>query len=119
MKWVADEDIEPPVVEVLRAAGHDVVAIYEAAAGVSDSDLLSRASAEGRILLTYDKDFGELVFRLGLASSGIVLIRLTTRDAMERAQHIRRVLPALEERAPGHFVVVSDSVMRTRAIPSP
>lgn len=77
MRFLADENFPGPSVRLLREAGNDVVWIRETSPGIDDPTVLQRAQAEDRVLLTSDKDFGELAFRVGLsASSGVVLCRL-------------------------------------------
>ena len=63
MRWIADECVSARLVKLLREAGHDVAYVAEMAAGASDTDLIGLARRENRLLLTDDKDFGELVFR--------------------------------------------------------
>jgi len=74
VRWLADECVAAPLVAFLRTGGHDVLYVAEAAAGFSDSDVLALALREMRLLLTEDKDFGDLVFRRGRAVPGIVLL---------------------------------------------
>ena len=62
MRWFADECVDAALVHRLRGAGHDVIYAAEIAAGTTDIQLLRRANDEHRLLLTEDKDFGELVF---------------------------------------------------------
>ena len=69
MKLVADECCDELLVKGLRADGHDVVYVREVAAGSDDRTVLQLAAGEERVLLTEDKDFGELVVRLGLRHS--------------------------------------------------
>src|SRR5712691_921548 len=77
MRFLANENFPGDAVAALVAAGHDVVWIRIAAPGSKDDDILAWAVRERRVLLTFDKDFGELAWRVGLpASSGIVLFRL-------------------------------------------
>ena len=77
MRVLANENIPGESIEALRAVGLDIAWIRTDAPGASDAEVLRRASQEGRILLTLDKDFGELAFRSGLpATSGIVLLRV-------------------------------------------
>jgi predicted nuclease of predicted toxin-antitoxin system len=76
---LANENFPLDAVEALRAAGHNVIWKRTEAPGSSDEAILARAQAENRILVTFDKDFGELVYRLGLpASCGIILFRIST-----------------------------------------
>jgi predicted nuclease of predicted toxin-antitoxin system len=62
MKFLADESCAGPVIQALREAGHDVLAIAEAARGAVDEAVMARALGERRILITEDPDFGELVY---------------------------------------------------------
>jgi predicted nuclease of predicted toxin-antitoxin system len=68
--------VDRPVVERLREDGHHVVYVAEMSPSIPDEEVLQQANAGSAILLTADKDFGELVFRQGLVHSGVVLIRL-------------------------------------------
>jgi len=65
VRWLADECVDAPLIRQLRDAGHDVAYIVEGDAGATDAEIISRAHAESRLLLTEDKDFGELAFRWG------------------------------------------------------
>jgi predicted nuclease of predicted toxin-antitoxin system len=77
VRFLADENLALGTVEALRRLGHDVASVRSDAPGSTDEQVLARAAAEGRVLLTADKDFGELAFRSGLpAESGIILLRL-------------------------------------------
>lgn len=87
MRLLADENVSAPVVARLRLAGHDVVAVVERAPASCDEDVLLLAQRERRILITEDRDFGELVVRRRRDLVGLVLIeldRLTNANAAER-----------------------------------
>ena len=103
--------------ELLRRASWDVVAIAELHPGISDEAVAAMCSEEGRVLLTFDKDFGELLFRRGLeANSGTILFRVTP-DTPEAAG---RIALAVIESVPdltGCFCVVTKDRIRIR--PSP
>jgi predicted nuclease of predicted toxin-antitoxin system len=62
VRWLADECVAAPLVNSLRAAGHDVTYVAEVAASLGDTDVIALAMRENRVLLTEDKDFGDLVF---------------------------------------------------------
>jgi predicted nuclease of predicted toxin-antitoxin system len=69
--------VQAPVIHMLREAGHDVYAVAENNPGIGDDIVLDQARKSGRTLLTFDKDFGHLVFKRGLpAPRGIILVRL-------------------------------------------
>ena len=61
MRFLADENFPGPAVRALEASGHDVVWVRLVAPGAADAQVLARASREARILLTFDKDFGEFI----------------------------------------------------------
>lgn len=117
MRLLANENFPADAVEALRARGHDVVWIRTDAPGSSDVAILERAQRENRILITFDKDFGELAFRSRLpAQNGIILFRISAPSSM----HVARVaVAALESRTDwaGHFAVIEDR--RIRMIPLP
>ena len=64
MRLLANENFPRIAVEALRARGHDVAWVRTDIPGASDQDVIHRAVAENRVLVTFDKDFGELAFRL-------------------------------------------------------
>ncbi len=77
MRLLANENFPGDAVEALRRLGHDVAWVRTDAPGSKDTEVLRRAAQEERVLVTLDKDFGELAFRAGLpATSGVVLFRI-------------------------------------------
>jgi predicted nuclease of predicted toxin-antitoxin system len=118
MRVLANENFPGDAVDALRARGHDVAWVRTDAPGSSDRQVLDRAVAEERLLVTFDKDFGELAFPAGLpASCGVVLFRMRLTSPAQVAQ---RAVAALESRADwaGHFAVVLDDRVRMTLLPS-
>ena len=76
MKFLIDENVGGSIIRYLRDQGHDLVCIAETRHGMPDDQILTLAVREKRILLTYDKDFGDLVFRDRKPHGGVILIRL-------------------------------------------
>src|SRR6267378_2670089 len=114
MRFCANENMPADCVAALRMRGHDVLWIREAARGIGDDAVLATAQSEGRLLLTFDKDFGELVFRRGKAASqGIVLFRLRKPSPGFVA---RRMVQILESTTlwEGHYAVVDEHSIRLR-----
>lgn len=95
MQFLADENVAVPIVAWLRELGHDVLHASDQQAGAPDADWLSRAEAEERLILTSDKDFGELVFRDRLNSHGVVLLRLETLTVADRISRLKESSPLL------------------------
>ncbi len=117
MRFLANENFPGPVVEALRSRGEDVSWIAQESPGARDDVVLARAQMEQRILVTFDKDFGELAFRSRLpAASGVVLFRL---NGASPSEDNARALSALAERLDwaGHFAVVHDDRIRMRPLP--
>ena len=75
LRFLADESCDFSIVKALRAEGYDVLALTEVTSRSVDSDVIAQASREKRILLTVDKDFGQLVFASQADSAGVILIR--------------------------------------------
>ncbi len=98
MKFLADENFPRPDLEALRKAGRDVFSIAESCPGISHDEVITVAGDQGRVLLTFDKDFGELVSQRGLpAVSGVVLFRITPEspESHWRWSNPNRILPGL------------------------
>ena len=115
MNLVADECVDRPIVEALRGAGHEVLSVAELSAGIPDDEVLALAATERALLLTQDTDFGELVFRLGQASSGVLLIRLAGLAAAEKAALVLAALEHHGSELPGAFGVLDATQLRIRA----
>ena len=75
LRFLADESCDFGVVKSLRTKGYDVIALTEITTRSIDSDVIAQAFQEKRILLTEDKDFGQLVFASHADSAGVILIR--------------------------------------------
>ena len=118
MRLCASENIPEDCVIRLREDRHDVLWIREAAPGSSDDDVLDRSVAKSRLPFTFDKDFGELVFRRGAkASQGVMLFRISQPSAAAVAERVAAVLASRED-WPGHFSVVEDFAIRMRRLPA-
>jgi predicted nuclease of predicted toxin-antitoxin system len=117
MRLLANENFPALAVVALRRAGHDVAWVHEDAPGSPDDRVLARGQDENRILLTFDKDFGELAFRRGAdASAGVVLFRVTL-SSPEQAAAIAVLALATDRTWTGHFAVVEDDRVRLRPLP--
>lgn len=114
MNLIADEGVDRAVVEHLRREGHNVVYVAELAPSITDEEVLHRADAEAAVLLTADKDFGELVFRQGRAQSGVILVRLAGLANATKAEIVAEVCRERAAELLGAFSVVSPGQVRIR-----
>ena len=118
MRFLANENFPRGAVTALRALGHEVAWVREDSPGASDEEILARADREAFILLTFDKDFGELAYHAGLpATCGIVLFRLPMRRTREGSAWLATLINSREDWA-GRFTVIETGRMRMRDLPS-
>ncbi|MBM3860981.1 MAG: hypothetical protein FJ395_15225 [Verrucomicrobia bacterium] len=114
MKLLADESLEARLVEFLRTQGHDVLFVAEMSPGMSDTEVVALANREQRVLLTNDKDFGELTFLQRQARSGIVLLRFQSESIALKQDRLAQLLANCSALLPSSFAVVSDARVRLR-----
>jgi predicted nuclease of predicted toxin-antitoxin system len=118
MKLLADAHISRAMVAFLRGLGHDVLHAATLSPRMSDSAILRLAATDSRVVLTADKDFGELCFRRLIVCSGVVLLRLGAAAESERVETFRQFWPLIEANATGNFHVVTDSGIRRSPLPA-
>lgn len=112
MRFLADESCDFSVIRALREAGHDVLAIVEISPASEDLEVVKLALQEKRILLTEDKDFGQLVYAHGQKIHSVVFIRYPARVRKSLARDIVRLAKLHGRKLAGCFVVVEPG--RTR-----
>lgn len=116
LRILANENFPGPLIHELRQRGHDVVSVKESMRGATDRQVLERAQREERLVITFDKDFGELAFRFSLpANSGVILFRLS--GSSPEADNAR-ALAAFESGIywSGSFAVVTNDRIRVRPL---
>ena len=117
-RFLADENIPLPAIQALRGAGHDVFAISEEAPGASDEAVLGAARAQSRILLTFDRDMGNLIYERGLpVPPGVVLVRFVPPKLADAVAFILELVQRPDLEFHGRFTVVTRERVRQRALP--
>jgi predicted nuclease of predicted toxin-antitoxin system len=116
VKFVVDESTGQSVVDELRRLGHDVISIQEIFPGLDDPPILDIAVNDTRIVITNDKDFGELVHRCGLPHAGVVLFRLDDERAANRVRMMREVLRSCGDKLQNNFIAASERKIRIRKL---
>jgi predicted nuclease of predicted toxin-antitoxin system len=117
MNFMADESCAGPVIRALRDAGHDVVAIAEVARGATDEQVLEHALNEKRVLITEDRDFGELVYARGRSSAGVILVRFHSRARQAKPATVVEAIAKLSSRLQDAFAVVEPGRVRISSRP--
>ena len=116
LKFLADVNVEKDIVELLRAFGFDVLWIPDYNCRMNDEELLNLANKEDRILVTNDKDFGEIIFLQKKVSAGIILIRVKGQNIGKKIRSLKKLLKYYVDRISGNFVVISDKRIRIRPL---
>jgi predicted nuclease of predicted toxin-antitoxin system len=117
MNFVADESVDQAIVQRLRHEGHQVWYVAEMEPGVSDDTVLNLANREAALLLTADKDFGEMVFRQRRFSGGIVLTRLAGLSAERKQDVVALTVRQHASELPHSFTVITPGLCRLRPLP--
>jgi predicted nuclease of predicted toxin-antitoxin system len=117
MRCLADENVPGPSIRLLREAGYDVEAIIEIAPGSPDPAVLQRACDTSRFLVTFDRDFGELVYRRGNpVPPGIIYLRVSPADPEEAGGVLVKLLQMPDLTFAGRFTVVDKDRIRQRPL---
>ena len=114
MKILLDSCVWGKARHKLAVAGHDVVWAGDWPTDPGDEEILARAHGEGRVLVTLDKDFGELVYQSGRPHRGVLLLRLEEQDRNTKVKITSQILETHGEKLEGHFCVYQKSRLRIR-----
>jgi len=117
-RFLADENFPGSSIHLLRVAGHDVAAIIEDMPGVEDTEVLARAVRERQIVLTFDRDYGELIFGRRLPTPvGVVYFRLDDAPPEEAARMLLFLLALDVVSLEGNFTTLEERQLRQRPLP--
>jgi predicted nuclease of predicted toxin-antitoxin system len=119
LRLLADENIPSPSIALLREAGHDVLAVWEVMRGASDREVLRQAIHEDRIILTFDRDFGRLLFTTPALGTvpGLILLRFVPRTPEEPATRLVALFADVDVQMKGRISVVARDLLRQRDMP--
>lgn len=112
MRFLVDECTGPKVAKWLRDQGHEIFSVYDEARGMDDEDIIRKADAEGWILITNDKDFGEKVYRERRPHRGVIFMRLENERVANKTEVLRRLLEGYAGKLADRFVVVTETQVR-------
>lgn len=117
MRFLANENFPLPSVHALRRAGHDVESIAESHSGWKDVQVLAHAVQSERIILTFDRDYGELLFRYQLQPPpDVVFFRNKGTQPTAVAMRLMGLMANESIRLMGYFTVVEDDTIRQRKL---
>ena len=112
MRFIVDECTGPTVAQWLRQNGHDVFSVYEEARGLDDESILQKAATDDRVLITNDKDFGEMIFRQRREHNRVDLLRLQDERRPNKIEVLEHLLQRYADQIPRSFVVATESAVR-------
>ena len=114
MNLLADESVDKPIVDRLRQDNHSVRYIADLDPSIDDNAVLHQANQNSALLITADKDFGELIFRMGQIHAGVVLLRLAGLSAETKARTVSTVFADRGHELLSAFSVISPGKIRIR-----
>ena len=112
MRFLIDECTGSKVAKWLRDANYEVFSVFDEARGMTDDEVLTKAFAENWVLITNDKDFGEMIFRERRGHHGIIFLRLDDERAANKIQVLEKLLENYAEKLPERFVTVTETKVR-------
>ena len=118
MRWLVDECVDASLVTRLREAGYDTVYQAETAPSATDVDIVDLAQRDGRLLLTEDKDFGDLVIRQRAEVPGLLLLRIDPRQRALKWTRLEAAIGRYGDLLLGRYTVVEEARFRSRELRS-
>ena len=116
IKFLADVNIEKDLVDFIKNSGYDTLWMPDYNRRLNDEELLKIANKEKRVLITNDKDFGELVFLQKKLSAGIILIRVRNQDVKQKLNVLKKLLNYYPEKIKNHFIVLTEKRIRIKML---
>jgi len=112
LKFLADESLEYSIVLSLRKSGYGVASIAEDYPAIKDKEILKIAIEEDRVLITNDKDFGDLVFFNKLSHKGVILLRHRSENTKTKGKSLESFLKNYSRKISNKFIVIDESKIR-------
>ena len=119
MLLLVDECLGFEFVEELRLEGHDVEWVRDLYPGMKDGPLLALSVLQGRLIVSEDRDFGELIFRHNNSAIGIVLVKIADfgGSLQKMARYAAVKITELDANLYGHLTIIEPGRERTRPLP--
>ena len=112
MKFIVDEYTGPKVAKWLKSTGHLVFSVHDEARGLDDETIINKANEENFILITNDKDFGELIFKGNKEHKGVILLRLENEKPENKIYVLSKLLDSHSEKLRNNFTVVTEKSIK-------
>ena len=112
MKFIVDECTGPKVAKWLKSIGHEIFSVHDESRGVDDETIINKANKENFILITNDKDFGELIFKMNKEHKGVILLSLENESPENKILVLSKLLESYSEKLANNFTVVSEKSIK-------
>ncbi|MEK6852651.1 MAG: DUF5615 family PIN-like protein [Nanoarchaeota archaeon] len=116
VKFLIDESSGRRLFNYLSTKGFDVEYVGDNMAGAVDKEILEYALINNKVIVTNDKDFGELIFKLKVKSSGVILLRLADDGFSSKVKYLDYLLSNFYEKIEGNFVTITEKNIRIRKL---
>ena len=114
MRLILDENVPKTIVEVLRNCSYDLLWIREYCRGMADEEIVRLSMSDNRVILTFDKDFGELIYRQKMNTPGVILARIANNQSAK--ERILAFLKKHGDKLIGYFIVLTENRIRRRRL---
>lgn len=112
LKFLVDECAGPNLAKWLIDKGYEVYSVYDKNPGLSDETIIKKTREENWVIITNDKDFGDLIFRDSHKHCGVILLRLQNERSSNKIDCLKRVLEQFAEQIENNFMVVTETNIR-------
>ncbi|MBW1702476.1 MAG: DUF5615 family PIN-like protein [Deltaproteobacteria bacterium] len=116
LKFLVDIGVSKKVEEYLVEQGYDTKTVRAIDTRMSDQEIIRLAASEGRMVITMDKDFGELVYHSAMKHCGVLLLRLEDATGLVKLEVVRDILESYSDQIKNHFCVYQNNRFRIRRI---
>lgn len=107
LSFLVDVNVEKMIIETIKEFSYDVKCVSEIKPNMLDEDVIKLANVEKRILITNDKDFGELIYRQNLLSSGVIIFRIKGHNTREKINIFQKLLLSYDDKLCGYLVIIT------------
>lgn len=114
LRFLVDVNVGQAVASWLQTEGYDALSVRDIDPRMDDRNVLALAVREGRVVITMDRDFGELVHHYGKGHAGVLLLRLGDAQSSEKVEAVRQIVQYHSDELVGHFCVYRGGRLRVR-----
>lgn len=114
LRFLVDVGVGKGIERYLREEGYDTKAVRDTDPRMEDEEIIRTAVTENRMVITMDKDFGELVYHSSMEHSGVLLLRLEDATGTEKSQVVKYIMKNYSDRIKNCFCVFQNDKFRIK-----